>query len=71
MTHRLRAGRPGDESALALVGQATFLETFAGILDGRDVVAHCQREHAPARYAEWLGRPTAATWLAELERNGP
>jgi len=23
----------GDEQALALVGQATFLETFAGILD--------------------------------------
>lgn len=30
----IRRARAGDEEALALVGQATFLETFAGVLDG-------------------------------------
>jgi GNAT superfamily N-acetyltransferase len=67
MTYHLRAALPGDEHALALVGQATFLETFAGILDGADIVAHCARQHAPARYAEWLACLTTDIWLAELE----
>lgn len=61
----LRRCTPGDELALALVGQATFLETFAGILDGADIIAHCQQQHSPAVYAEWLDRPTAAAWRAE------
>ena len=66
MSYRLRACAPGDEDALALVGQATFLETFAGILEGEDVVRHCRAQHAPERYAEWLARPSAAAWLAEV-----
>jgi len=40
----LRRCVPGDEEALALVGAATFLETFAGLLAGPDILAHC-REH--------------------------
>lgn len=28
-----------DANALALVGQATFLESFAGTLDGADILA--------------------------------
>ena len=42
----------GDEQALALVGQATFLEAFAGILDGADVIAHCQRQHHVELYRD-------------------
>ena len=60
----LRVCRPGDEDALALVGQATFLETFAGILPGSDIVAHCRAQHAPSVYRSWL-ESGAQVWLAE------
>lgn len=60
-----RRARPADADALALVGQATFLETFAGILDGGAIVAHCARAHAAAQYRAWLHDPDAAIWLAE------
>lgn len=56
---------PGDEHALSLVGQATFLETFAGTLGGRDILAHCAQAHAPAQYRKWLSDPRSALWLVE------
>lgn len=62
----IRRARAGDEDALALVGQATFLETFAGILDGAAIVEHCRRAHAAAQYRDWLADPDAAIWLAEI-----
>ena len=61
----IRRAQSSDADALALVGQATFLETFAGILDGAAIVAHCARAHAAAQYREWLQDPDAAIWLAE------
>lgn len=67
---RLRPAAPRDEHALALVGQATFLETFAGMIEGADVVAHCRAQHASERYAEWLARATAYACLAEVEPGG-
>jgi diamine N-acetyltransferase len=64
---RIRTAEPGDERRLSLVASATFLETFAGTLDGADIVAHCEREHAVAAYAGWLANPDARLWLAETE----
>jgi GNAT superfamily N-acetyltransferase len=61
----VRRARPGDDDALALIGQSTFLETFAGILDGAAIVEHCRRAHSAAQYREWLADPDAALWLAE------
>lgn len=58
---------PGDEAALALVGQATFLETFAGILDGEDILAHCAQAHAADLYRKWLSYPGYALWLVETQ----
>lgn len=66
---RIRLCRPGDEDALALVGQATFLETFAGVLPGSDIVAHCRRQHAPSVYRSWLDSG-AHVWLAEADCSG-
>lgn len=60
----------GDESALALVGQATFLETFAGVLGGRDIISHCARAHAADLYRPWLSNPDYALWLVEIEPGG-
>ena len=61
---RIRAADRQDAAGLGLIGAATFLETFAGILDGDAIIAHCLREHAPSAYEEYLGGGAAA-WLAE------
>lgn len=62
---QLRRCTPGDGPGLALAGQATFLETFAGILPGPDIVAHCGRAHSAAHYDAWLADATYQMWLAE------
>ncbi|RIK81219.1 MAG: GNAT family N-acetyltransferase [Planctomycetota bacterium] len=59
----IRMALPGDAAALALVGAATFLESFAGVLDGRDIVAHCRQQHAEHVYAGWLADDAFRTWL--------
>jgi diamine N-acetyltransferase len=63
----LRICVPGDEEALALVGAATFLETFAGLLEGPDILAHCRMQHAASQYAAWLADARYRLCLAELE----
>jgi ribosomal protein S18 acetylase RimI-like enzyme len=62
----VRRAVPGDEQALAQVGQATFLETFAGVLDGADLLAHCSRQHAHEVYRDWLADERITTWLATI-----
>lgn len=70
-TH-IRRARAGDADALALAGAATFLETFAGILHGGDIVEHCRVQHAPQVYRDWLADASYASWLAEtVERDAP
>jgi ribosomal protein S18 acetylase RimI-like enzyme len=63
----IRKCRPGDEAALSLLGQATFLETFAGVISGRDILGHCAREHSADKYVSWLNDPASAVWVAEVE----
>lgn len=67
---RIRPCAAGDEAALSLVGQATFLETFSGILGGDDIIAHCAKAHAADLYRTWLGAPGYALWLAESSPGG-
>ena len=55
-----------DADHLALVGGATFLETFAGVLDGDAIVDHCLREHSPAAYRRYLEAGGRA-WLVETD----
>lgn len=62
----IRACGADDAAALSLVGQATFLETYAGALPVSDILAHCQGEHGAAHYAAWLGRPGYRMWIAEM-----
>ena len=61
---RLRRASIDDCDRLALIGAATFLETFAGVLDGSAIVTHCQREHGPPAYREYLAAGAQA-WLVE------
>jgi diamine N-acetyltransferase len=63
----IRPCTPGDEEALALVGRATFLEAFAGVLDRGDILLHCETQHSPASYRAWLDDRRARTWIAELQ----
>ena len=62
---RVRPCGAGDETALALIGQATFLETFAGVIGGKDIVAHCANAHGVDLYRLWLMTSGYALWLAE------
>jgi len=48
-----------DAGALALVGQASFLETYATVLPAADILTHCTLEHGLARYSEWLAQSEA------------
>lgn len=63
---RIRPCTGDDVHALALIGQATFLETFAGVLSGRDIVAHCEKAHSVELYREWLENAAYGLWLAEV-----
>lgn len=61
---------PGDEQALAMVGQATFLESLAGYVSGADILAHCPNLHSPLIYSQWLHQPSMSMWLAEVQPGG-
>jgi len=67
MTIDIRRCVQGDEAALALVGQATFLETYAGALPAGDIISHCRVQHGEALYADWLAKPGYRLWVAEME----
>jgi len=65
----IREAGADDAAALALIGAATFLETFAGILDGDAIVGHCTAQHNAAAYAAYLAAGARA-WLAEAQPGG-
>lgn len=66
MTHwRLRRASPEDAPAVALVAGASFLSTFAGILDGADIVAHVARNSSAAKFAAWSAADDSIVTLAE------
>jgi ribosomal protein S18 acetylase RimI-like enzyme len=67
----IRQAGTGDARRLAAVGQATFLETFAGILAGDDILAHCANQHSVELYEGWLKKPDVGLWLAEAAGAAP
>ncbi len=69
-TWTVREAGTADAAALALIGAATFLETFAGILDGAAIVAHCAAQHSDAAYRAHLASGARA-WLAEVPGGAP
>ena len=68
---QIRRCTSADAPALALVGQATFLETYADVLPGAAIIAHCAKAHALAQYEEWLADPSFQHWLAEAPGGAP
>jgi len=63
---RLRRASADDAAALSLVAGATFLEAFAGVLDGADIVAHVARNSSAAAFAHYMAKPGHVATLAEL-----
>ena len=61
----IRTAGVADAGRLSLIANATFLETFAGMIAGNALVAHCETQHAPAYLTRlldagaraWLNRP--------------
>ena len=48
-----------------MIAAASFLETFAGILPGADIVAHCARNSSPEKFSGWAEDPASILTLAE------
>lgn len=65
----VRPAGAADAAALALIGGATFLETFAEVHTGPEIVAHCAAQHSVAAYLRLLADATDA-WLAETAGTG-
>jgi len=63
---RVRAAGPADADALSLVASATFLDTYAGSLDGSDMIAHCAANNRPEKFAAWIRDPRDAVILGEI-----
>ena len=59
-----------DAAALSLIAGATLLDTFAGVLTGRDLVAHCARHNTPEKFAAWIADPASVVTLAEAANGG-
>ncbi|MFY7960245.1 MAG: GNAT family N-acetyltransferase [Elsteraceae bacterium] len=64
MNWTIRTATADDAEALALVGAATFLETFAPVHTGAEIVDHCREEHSAEAYCRLIG-PTSDAWLVE------
>jgi ribosomal protein S18 acetylase RimI-like enzyme len=64
MNWTIRTATAADADALALVGAATFLETFAPVHTGAEIVDHCRDEHSPDAYRRLIG-PESDAWIVE------
>jgi ribosomal protein S18 acetylase RimI-like enzyme len=68
---QIRRCTSADAPALALIGQSTFLETYADVLPGAAIIAHCAKAHAQAQYADWLADCAYQCWLVEAPGGAP
>jgi ribosomal protein S18 acetylase RimI-like enzyme len=58
---------PGDEVALALLRQATFLETYAGAADANEIIAYVTEGSMPAVFHAWLSGDHVQVWAIETD----
>jgi diamine N-acetyltransferase len=71
MDWSVRRATADDAETLALVATATFLDTYAGIVAGPDLVAHCAAHNTAAKFAAWASDPRGAVVLAEAPGGAP
>ena len=67
---RLKRATAADAAALSLVASACFLETFAGILQGVDIVAHCATANDAGVYRGWADDSGSRIVVAEIAHGG-
>ncbi|MDX5330355.1 MAG: GNAT family N-acetyltransferase [Caulobacteraceae bacterium] len=65
-----RAGA-ADDQALSLIGATTFLETYADLLPGEDIVTHCRTLHGADYYRDWLSDDSRLAWIARNASGAP
>ncbi|HEX8484979.1 GNAT family N-acetyltransferase [Sphingomonas sp.] len=65
---QLRRAAAADAAAVALVANATFLETYAGMLPAADIVAHCAVKNSVEAYAVWAEDAGSVLTIAEHPR---
>lgn len=53
-----------DADMLALVASSTFLEAFAGVLAGDDILAHCLKNSSASAFERYLAAPQCQAFLA-------
>lgn len=70
-TETLRRATPEDAARLALLGAATFLQSFAHDHPGDAIVAHVDFYHSRPWYAACLDDPGCAIWLLETPLAAP
>ena len=63
---QLRLCVQADAPTLAVIAAATMLETYAGWISGRALLAHCGKHHVPSAYEAILRQPETRAWLAEV-----
>ena len=66
-----RAAKPGDEQALSLLGQATFLNTFAFDHPGGPLIQFLQDLHSVDFYAAKLANPDIDIIIGETPLGAP
>lgn len=66
-TISVRSCTQADAARLALIGAATFLETYAGWLPGEAILEHCLASHTAQAYEDLLAGAGTYAWLAEKE----
>jgi ribosomal protein S18 acetylase RimI-like enzyme len=67
---RLKRATAADAAALSLVASACFLETFAGILQGADIVAHCAKANHQDAFRDWAEATDSRVVVAEIANGG-
>lgn len=68
---RWRHAAPGDERALAQLGAATFLATFAHDHPGGPLIEHLERAHSADFYAAALADPERLAIVGETPLGAP
>lgn len=63
---RVRIAELADAPTLSLVAGATFLETFADIIPGPDIVAHVAVNNSAEKFWGWIGDGGSRVWIAGL-----
>jgi ribosomal protein S18 acetylase RimI-like enzyme len=66
----IRQATVADAPLLAQLGAATFLETYAGLLNAEDIRVHCERHHCAEAWQHWLSDANSRSWLACAEEGG-